>query len=178
MSRDIIFGGTAYEGRTGANRFGTFYSALQPPPPTAIDNGLPLAWSLSTEWAARLAEMTGRVRGLANYGTISRDGTLNVEFPEQYFKYIPIVKASWVTPVVTDTNYRGVPGVLDPFKGKRIIVDTSEFFPMYVQIRDVSVNGCKIVFNPEMYNRVGGNNLVPMFRDDDPKVVVWHAFGL
>lgn len=83
MSSDIYFNGTAYPGRTGSLRWGTYFNQVQP------------AGSFTTQdqmWGSRLAEMTGRVRGISGTGTIDQTaGTNQITFPVGMFNYTPII---------------------------------------------------------------------------------------
>ena len=62
MASDLIFNGTPYPGRSGANKFGTFYSNIQPPPPDIgveilRNNGMELGFlsGIATTWQNSVA---------------------------------------------------------------------------------------------------------------------------
>ncbi len=51
-------------------------------------------YTMDSNWGARIAENTGRVRGLSGFGTIDVDGTFSFTFPSGWFKFQPQVEVN------------------------------------------------------------------------------------
>jgi hypothetical protein len=90
MSSDIKINGEQYWPRRSAAIWGTFYTTVVPPI-SGSRVGL-----LETTWGSRIAEMSGKVRGISGHGTLGTFGTLTIGFPSGFFSFVPLVSCSIV----------------------------------------------------------------------------------
>ena len=191
MAGRIYFNGTAYPSRTGADKFGTFYYIVAPPEPSGT-----LVGAMEITWGSRLAEMTGRVRGLSGFGTVPHLGTLNILFPEMagtiaggtlplgYFTHSPLVKAYML--VKTKVKYSDFADLKDesyliPLQNTNwkysVGSDGKEYGQQDlnvnygIQVRLSSIYGLTFCDTTPTYWRSFGNMT-------DDTVIYWHAFGI
>ena len=138
MPSDIRFNGTA----------GTFYSTVKPPSFSGTLSGL-----LHQTWGSRMAEMSGRARGLAGsvwvpipIADVTQAAT--VSFPAGFFSFIPIVEASVLLPSFVNTFDSGGWSIdHDKVTSGNPTLPKSSYLmpihqaPVYMRLRAISTTG-------------------------------------
>ena len=178
MSVDLNFNGTAFSGRTGSDRFGTFYTTLEPPGFSGFAGG-----ALHQTWGSRITEHSGRARGLSAVGTLSRNGTLLVTFPASYFSFIPIVRCSElfygkIHSYVDEIGKMNNEYYVTPFENAlslrtRNILGSQYILSAGILTRNITALGFTLIHKPDIYYGVA-NPVEPQLK---PKYVYWHARG-
>lgn len=199
MSSDLKINGEAYMPRRQSGVWGTFYTTVIPPI-SGSNTGY-----LETTWGSRMAEMSGRVRGVAGLGTLLPEGTLIIDFMPNYFSEIPVVNLfqrhvgyipetyNWAEDanygVVTDQDFTvPCPTFIQRFAlAKHPGNPDSDVWSDVLalswgyHIRDLTNVGFSICHNPEFFGTTllgvnpGGMEYIGR---QATNVIYWHAFGV
>ena len=179
MASDIRFNGTA----------GTFYSTVKPP-----DFSGTLTCLLHQTWGSRMAEISGRARGLAGsvwipipflylYPVVDIAQAATVSFPAGFFSFVPIVEASVLLPAFANTFDNGQWSIdHDKRDSGEFTLPKSSYLmpihqaPVYMRLRAISTTGFMIESSLTRY----GASLAFAFKElvnNEQLLIYWHCFG-
>lgn len=174
MASDLKFNGQMYDGRIGSNVYGTFYREVKPPD---FFNGLNTGM-LHHIWGSRMAEMSGRVRGLSAIGTLENVDAFTVvattiRFPDGYFNNIPIVEVNYIPNKhpFKKINQR----FLEPLQTPGIVWNNSYFNPSKFTVTGIGTFGFTLTHNQYIY---GTSNGPFLGEGGKTRIYVWQAFGV
>lgn len=173
MASDLIFNGTLWGGRTGSDRWGTFYTQVQP-----VYQDDSTCFTLDKAWGSRMVEMSGRIRGLSGVGTLPvypTRGTIQITFPIGYFQFIPIVDSIFLVKstefVLNPDDYRNRTND-DGQKAyiKDFFMNPRDWNTIFYQLRNITNTGFFICAVPQNnYQFIG-----PITQ----RIIYWNAFGV
>lgn len=182
MASNIHFNGTKYP---DTSNIGSYFRNVQPPTFVAGATYFKLG-VLDQAWGSRLAEMSGRIRGLSGIGTFYRaNGTLSINLLAGWFNYTPIVNIQLLTKIPPiylnpndQVNYTGDAQLLKTEKEYFIIpIHLEGPARPALQVRSITNSSFLIIYNRNIYGSdIGG--YYPHAYLADPFIIHWHAFGL
>ena len=183
MAIDLNFNGTSFPDRTGNDKYGTFFTTVQPAALSGYEAG-----QLQQRWGSRIAEISSRGRGLSGIGTVPSLGTLTITFPANYFSFIPIIEFNQL--INTKLFNFGKQRTDASIKAQQYIIPNEmsfyystdnptedNFFALStgLLLRQVQITGFKVAHvSPDAVYGVGGG---PEPNYGQVSIIYWHARG-